>query len=1559
MITKTTQKMKTQKLRLLYVVFSVFFGLSANFTFAQTSVGSCINALKFESFESALTTTTDLTVGLPRNGSYQIVQNISAAGGGGYLNVAPAAGNSFMLIHTSSTSSDRLYYANVNVVAGQTYSFCASIANSKTDPVSGFTVNLKAGNTVIATATAVYGWAQICGSYTATTTGSVQFSITDPDPTFGPSHFLSLDAICISQLSSTASIGDFVWNDLNNNGIQDSGEPGIANIQVKLFTCANVLVASTTTNSSGAYAFTNLPASSYYVQFTTPSGYVFSNKNIGTNTGKDSDADPLTGKTNCFTITMGQINTTIDAGMSVKNTIGTASIGDFVWNDINKNGIQNSGEAGIANVTVTLTLPGGSTRTTTTNSTGYYVFTALADGNYTVSFATPSGYIATASLQGSDVSKDSDPVGGSTTVTLAVGQVNNTIDAGFYLIPTPPPVAGCANAIKYESFENGSFVTSSGTDLKNGLPRNGSYEIVQNITQAGGGGYLNITPKAGNYFMLIHTSSTATDRLYYTNVNVVAGQTYSFCASIANSKTDPVSGFTVTLNAGNTVIATAAAVYGWTQLCGSYTATTTGVIQFSIKDPNPSFGPSHFLALDDICITQSVPTAKIGDFVWNDLNANGIQDAGEPGIANVSVDLYSCANVFLGTTTTNATGFYSFNNLFGGSYYVVFTAPSGFSFSAATQGADVTKDSDPNAVSGKTACFTLNAGEVNTTIDAGLYQTASIGDFVWNDTNANGVQDGGENGIANVTVKLYSCADVLVATTTTSSTGAYSFSNLTPGSYYVVFTTPSGYVIGSAGQGGDATKDSDANPLTGKTSCIILSSNENNTTIDAGLKGTGSIGDFVWHDLDADGIQGIEPGRKDVPVMLTYPNGTTVSTTTDAFGKYLFSNLAPGNYTVTFTAPEHFLISPSLQGSNPAKDSDPNASGVVNVVLGAGENNMTIDAGVYCAFLRLGNFVWHDLNNNGIQDAGEPGIAGAVVKLYKDNNGDNLPDGADTLSTITNASGYYTFTSLYPGKYIVGITIPSGYIAAATTATSATPDNDNLTDNNGVNVVAGQLFSNYITLITQKEPDTPVDGDDINGNTTLDFGFTQLGSIGDYVWYDQNVNGVQDANETGVGNVTVKLYNCADVLVATTTTNAAGAYSFNVTAGNYYVVFTAPAGYAIGAAAQGGDATKDSNADPLTGKTSCFTLVSGETNTTIDAALKGTGSIGDYVWHDLDADGIQGTEPGRKDVPLVLTYPNGSTISAITDIWGKYLFTNLAPGNYSIKFTAPLHFLFSPSLQGPNRAKDSDVDQNGVVNVTLTAGENNLTIDAGVFCAFLRLGNNVWHDENHNGLMDAGEPVIAGAIVKLYKDNNGDNLPDGADTLSTTTNASGIYSFTSLYPGKYIVGVTIPRGFVKAANTATSATPDNDVNGDNNGVRVDGGVLYSNYITLITQKEPDVAIDGDDINGNMTLDFGLECTTLVIASKSSPATKYNGFTITAVYPNPFVEQLVIGYTSETKQKVAISIFDNAGKAVYNTEVVVVAGKNKIQLSDLNKFAVGAYMLQLKTINGVYTQKLVK
>ena len=112
------------------------------------------------------------------------------------------------------------------------------------------------------------------------------------------------------------------------------------------------------------------------------------------------------------------------------------------------------------------------------------------------------------------------------------------------------------------------------------------------------------------------------------------------------------------------------------------------------------------------------------------------------------------------------------------------------------------------------------------TLDAGFYQPASIGDFVWNDANANGQQDGGETGLNGVSVTLYRPGfgpdgiagngddATAVATTTTAGGGAYGFTGLRPGTYQVQFGTLSGYNRTLADQGADAT-DSDANAGTG------------------------------------------------------------------------------------------------------------------------------------------------------------------------------------------------------------------------------------------------------------------------------------------------------------------------------------------------------------------------------------------------------------------------------------------------------------------------------------------------------------------------------------------------------------------------------------------------------------------------------------------------------------------------------------------------------------------------------------------------------------------------
>src|SRR6185295_17492933 len=135
---------------------------------------------------------------------------------------------------------------------------------------------------------------------------------------------------------------------------------------------------------------------------------------------------------------------------------------------------------------------------------------------------------------------------------------------------------------------------------------------------------------------------------------------------------------------------------------------------------------------------------------------------------------------------------------------------------------------------GQTSCVALAAGETNNTVDAGLYRSAAIGDFVWSDTNANGRQDSGEPGLANVVVQLFTCGGATPLTSTLSSaTGGYLFTDLVPGCYVVHFGTASGY-LRTASHAVTDTIDSDAD-ANGITPQYTLASGETNRTVDAGF----------------------------------------------------------------------------------------------------------------------------------------------------------------------------------------------------------------------------------------------------------------------------------------------------------------------------------------------------------------------------------------------------------------------------------------------------------------------------------------------------------------------------------------------------------------------------------------------------------------------------------------------------------------------------------------------------------------------------------------------------
>lgn len=249
------------------------------------------------------------------------------------------------------------------------------------------------------------------------------------------------------------------------------------------------------------------------------------------------------------------------------------------------------------------------------------------------------------------------------------------------------------------------------------------------------------------------------------------------------------------------------------------------------------------LVLVSAFFSLSSHATTIGDFVWHDLNANGLQESGEPGIASVTVSVTgtTTGSTLSDSQSTDANGNYRFDSLNAGAYFVTFTAPPGYDFSPKVQGGDPTIDSDADPFTGQTdTTGSLGASDLDLTLDAGLFMRAALGDRVWHDLNRNGVQDSGEFGVSGVTVTLYeqiNLIDTLIATTTTASDGFFEFTGLIPSDYLLEFALLPGYEFTIANAPGSTDiNDSDVtNYSTGRTGLITLISGQTNHDVDAGI----------------------------------------------------------------------------------------------------------------------------------------------------------------------------------------------------------------------------------------------------------------------------------------------------------------------------------------------------------------------------------------------------------------------------------------------------------------------------------------------------------------------------------------------------------------------------------------------------------------------------------------------------------------------------------------------------------------------------------------------------
>ncbi len=629
--------------------------------------------------------------------------------------------------------------------------------------------------------------------------------------------------------------------------------------------------------------------------------------------------------------------------------------------------------------------------------------------------------------------------------------------------------------------------------------------------------------------------------------------------------------------------------------------------------------------------------------------------------------------------------------------------------------------------------------------------------------------------------------NVLVGVTSTGQatitvTYTYILNNaLKPGNYTIVKTAdPPGYTAGKDSSNGTVLNNPPYNtiPLTLGTG--------NMPNNDFGELQPASLSGYVYADIVGfnDGIkESTEPGISGVTVTLTGTNNSgsvNVVTTTNSNGLYQFTNLQPGNYTITETHPTGWIDGKETIGT-PGGTTNPDQ--FTNINLEGGVNGINNNFGEI-VYGQLSGTVFYDGSatgyDNGVQDTGEPGISGVALQL----TGTDIDGNAVSLTTTTNANGNYSFGNLVPGTYTINETQPANYIPGKQTVGS----------------LGGQQSSNEFSAITLAA-----------GASGINYNFAELlpSTISGYVYLDTSAtgydDGIMESSEQGLPSVTVTLTGTSDqgAVSTQTTTNASGFYSFTgLRPGSYTITKTHPNGYVDGKTTVG----------TLAGQ-SATNVISGVTmppdvndiNNNFGELLP-LSSLSGYVYADTVGfnDGIkEPTEAGISGVTVTLTGNSavGSVdVATTTDSNGFYQFTNLQPGNYTITETHPTGWIDGKDTIG-TPGGTTNPDQ--FTNINLAGGVNGTNNNFGEI-VYAQLSGTVFYDGSatgyDNGVQDPGEPGIAGVALQL----TGTDIDSNAVSLTTTTNANGNYSFGNLAPGTYTINETQPANYLPGKLTVGS-----------------------------------------------------------------------------------------------------------------------------------------------------------
>jgi len=485
---------------------------------------------------------------------------------------------------------------------------------------------------------------------------------------------------------------------------------------------------------------------------------------------------------------------------------------------------------------------------------------------------------------------------------------------------------------------------------------------------------------------------------------------------------------------------------------------------------------------------------------------------------------------------------------------------------------------------------------------------------------------------------------------------------------------------------------------------------------------------------------------KNCTVTLTDENGNTRTAKTNRSGVYTFDDLAPGQYTVSATA-NHGLAFTRTGDGNILRNLSGGAGESEPVALKMGADLTGLDIGMITPG-HVSGVVFADKNDNGLRDADEGGLLGAVVHL--------MDETGDVATRTIGADGSFLFDAVLPGTYRLRYELPGDGVFAPLTdgGNTIAPDSDGTTDS--------------FTIGVGEEVTAPL------------CGALALGDIEGMVFADHNGNGAQDADEAALAGVTLILTpSREDLTEQTVLTDATGAYSFTgLRPDAYTLTLRFPEGMVL--SKLGGNVTL-----PLMHglNEQQVSIEIGLGEEWLNQALGGVipSKMSGQVWVDENDNGrMDAGEITPENETLTLLDETGAVFAQVqTDAEGRFAIDGIAPGVYSLAYDLK---------EGTQAARlgDSTFTTEGsqLVMTEIEISENNnytapmlgLKIDTSI-------GGMVWCD-------NAGEIApLSGAEVILLDEK-------GSELQNATTGEDGLYRFDGLMPGNYRLRVTLPNGYV-------------------------------------------------------------------------------------------------------------------------------------------------------------------